>query len=316
MSKRPALSRPQKARATRARRKAVRKTLGRLRDRVLRGKTVVRYRVHVHQFFVWHRASGRVLPAAVLEFDSQLCAYAETLWEEGDGKSVLGNTLSGLAHFVPGLRGHQAGSWRLYKAWAKAEPGDRAPPFTVAMTQAISGVMLSKGYPRAAWCTMLAFHCVLRTGEFLELRSTDTEVLPRSIQLRLRETKIGGRLNITEDVLVLDKWLVSVTRRLLATVFKGDVLVGMSARAYRSLWRECADTLKLPLACQPYGLRRGGATAFFQACGSRSRTADRGRWASERAMKTYVTTALQEMAAQEFDESPLVRSYRQKRASL
>ncbi len=110
----------------------------------------------------------------------------------------------------------------------------------------------------------------------LELRSTDTEVLPRSIQLRLREAKVGGRLNITEDVLVLDQWLISVSKRLLPTVFKGDVLVGMTSRACRSLWRECADTLKLPLACQPYGLRRGGATAFFQPCGSFSETADRG----------------------------------------
>ena len=98
-----------------------------------------------------------------------------------------------------------------------------------------------------------------------------------------------------------DKWLVGVTRRLLPTVRRGDTLLGINPREFRQLWRKAANLLKMPTEVQPYGLRRGGATAFFQMTGSFSKTADRGRWSSERGMKCYITSALQEMASQEYD---------------
>ena len=190
-SKRP-LTRPQAARASRARRRATRQTLGRLRDRVLKPCTVKRYRLHVAQFFTWLRRTGREIPAAAMDFDCQLCCFSEALWQEGDSRGVLGNTLSGLAHFVPGLRGKLSGAWRLYAAWVKSEPSCRAPPLTVGMAQAISGALLQLGYARAAWCTLLCFHCLLRTGEMMELRTTDCDLLPQGVMLRLRDTKIGS----------------------------------------------------------------------------------------------------------------------------
>ena len=287
----------------------MRKQLGRLRDRVVKPATVKRYRIHVATFFSWISLSGRRIPAAVLEFDTQLCAYAECLWEEGDQKCILANVLSGLAHFVPALRGHLPGPWRLYHAWSKSEPSDRAPPCSVRMTQAIAGVMLDLGHPQAAMMTMVAFHCLLRTGEMLEVRSTDCSTLPKSVQLRLRDTKIGSRLGITEDVLVEDAWLLNVLRRLLPKGQRGATIVGDSPYQYRLLWRRSCRILKLPDEIQPYGLRRGGATAFFQSTGSFSKTADRGRWGSERAMKTYVTSALQEIAAQTWDDDATLLHY-------
>ncbi len=287
----------------------MRRDLGRLCDRVVKPATIKRYRIHVGAFFTWVSHSGRRIPAAVLKFDTQLCAYAECLWEEGDQKSVLANVLSGLAHFVPALRGHLPGPWRLYHAWSKSEPTDRAPPCSVRMTQAIAGVMLYLGHPQAAVMTLVAFHCLLRTGELLEVRTTDCGILPKSVQLRLRDTKIGSRLGITEDVLVDDAWLVKVLRRVLPKLQRGATIVGESPHQFRLLWRKACKILKLPDVIQPYGLRRGGATAFFQRTGSFSKTADRGRWASERAMKTYVTSALQEIAAQTWDDDALLLHY-------
>ncbi len=204
----------------------MRKELGRLRDRVVKPATVKRYRIHVGAFFTWVSHSGRRIPAAVLEFDTQLCAYAECLWEEGDQKSVLANVLSGLARFVPALRGHLPGPWRPYHAWSKSEPSDRAPPRSVRMAQAIAGVVLDLGHPQAAGMKLVSFHCLLRMGEWLEVRSTDCSILPMSIQPRPRDTRIGSRLGITEDVLLDDAWLMQVLRRVLPKLQRGATIVG------------------------------------------------------------------------------------------
>ena len=98
------------------------------------------------------------MPSSVISFDLQLCVFAKALWEEGDAKATLGNTLGGLAHFVPGLRGDLKGAWRLYRAWNKAEPEARAPPYTMIMAQAMAGFMLHLGLPRVALMEMF-FGC-------------------------------------------------------------------------------------------------------------------------------------------------------------
>ena len=52
----------------------------------------------------------------------------------------------------------------------------------------------------------------------------------------------------------------------------------------------------MPSRYTPYGLRRGGATAMFQYCGSFDRVMDQGRWGSLAACRLYITTALNELA--------------------
>ena len=311
MTARPRLSRPQLARAVKAKRVAVRTKLGQLRDRRITDRTATRYRKHVAHFFSWMHRHGYKVPSGIIAFDLLLCNFAEALWSEGDSKSTLGNTLSGLGHFVDHLRGKLPGAWRLYNSWVRSEPPAQAPPFTLVMTQAMAGYMTRHGHPRAALMTIVCFHCILRTGEMLEVRTTDIVNIGRRIQLQLRDTKIGQRLNITEDVMILDPWLVDACRRTLPMCLPGATVVGMSPAAYRRLWAAGCEALGLPREFQPYGLRRGGATCWFQHTGSFSKTADRGRWSSERGMKQYITCALAEISAESFDGQQLFREYAQ-----
>ena len=97
--------------------------------------------------------------------------------------------------------------------------------------------------------------------------------------------------------MVADPWLVKVLARLLQYMQRASIVFGVSAHRYRALWRRCCNHLRYSLSTQLYGLRRGGATHYFQTCSSFSRTADRGRWASERAMKVYITSVLTQIAA-------------------
>ncbi len=184
--------------AAKAQRAALREKLGALRDRVIRASTRERYLAHTKAFFRWVSVTGRVVPATVEEFDALCCAWAEHLWHEGDPKSILNNSLCGLAHFCPGLRSRLNGAWRLYKAWGRSEPVTRAPPLTVSMAQAMAGHFVSQRLPSLAVMTLLAHHCMLRTCELFELRTGDVSFLPGRALLVLRETKMGQRVGSTK----------------------------------------------------------------------------------------------------------------------
>jgi hypothetical protein len=48
---------------------------------------------------------------------------------------------------------------------------------------------------------LVAFHCILRTNEFFELRTGDVSASGRGLLLLLlRDTKIGQRLGIHQEV--------------------------------------------------------------------------------------------------------------------
>ena len=58
-----------------------------------------------------------------------------------------------------------------------------------------------------------AHHCILRTCELLSLRTTDAAVVSKGILLLLRDTEVGQRMGVHQEVAVKDVWLVAPPRR-------------------------------------------------------------------------------------------------------
>ena len=126
--------------------------------------------------------------------------------------------------------------------------------------------------------TLCGHHCILRTGELLEVRRSDIHAYGAGMRLKLRDTKVGGRIGVDEWTSVTDPFLQLCFTAAYRDLKPGDSLCGLAPHAYRKLWRQCCNKLGLAKTVQPYGLRRGGATAYFAICGSFDKTADRGRW--------------------------------------
>jgi len=280
---------------------------GRLRDRAVTPRTRQLYWQHVQFFFRWLHREQRPLPLSVWQFDEQLCDFAEALWEEGDSRRTLSYTLSGLSFHVQSLTGRLSASWKLHKIWERTEPAVRTPPLTMAMVRAISGEFLRRGHPRAAFCILVGYHCLLRTGELLGLLVGDIRCTACTTQILLRNTKSGQRLNIQELVPVSDVFLRQCAQEVLRSSHHGEIVCGMSSYKFRQVWGDALYRLKIEARFLPYGLRRGGATAFFQRTGSFSLTSDRGRWRNERTTRCYVTSALLELS-QSYDTLPVILS--------
>ena len=109
----------------------------------------------------------------------------------------------------------------------------------------------------------MAFNIILGTGELTDLRTTDFTVGVKCLILVLQDTKIGARLGIHQEVSCKDAWLVAKLKGQLKLLPRGALLIGMSAKNFRSLWRQALKALGIPKNFTPYCLRRGGATSLF-----------------------------------------------------
>ena len=217
--------------------------------------------------------------------------YIEFMWEDGESRSRAGDTLSGLQHQSPALKRSLPCSWRLVKAWQKAELPARAPPITEEITQALVGAALALGWNDIAVLTWIAFECLLRTGEMLALKknSLALDLVNNVGVVDLGMTKSGQRAGAKESVTIEDPSLCRFAEAFLRRLEPGDPLLRRTHADYRNKFKALCKLLGLEQwDFKPYSLRRGGATHHFRKHGALSRTVVRGRWGNAKTARIYL----------------------------
>ena len=181
-------------------------------------------------------------------------------------------------------------------------------------------------YPEFVWgeslAILLAFHCLLRTWEILNIRWKDIRCQNKLGIFTLPSTKSGTRFNIIESVPITHAFLLSIVAKGIKKHRKDDLLVCCSAAQFRVVFKKAVAAAKLPgVSWTPYSIRRGGATQHFREFGSMDATCVRGRWADVRTCRIDVNdasaaasemklTAAQQKRHSEF-QSRLVKRLRQ-----
>ena len=74
------------------------------------------------------------------------------------------------------------------------------PPLTTTMVQGIAGGFAKHGWAQDAVGILVGFHCILRTGELLDLLVGDILFGSHVAILVLRDTKIGSRTGVHQEV--------------------------------------------------------------------------------------------------------------------
>ena len=125
----------------------------------------------------------------------------------------------------------------------------------------------------------------------------DIRLIAGTVHLMLRGTKVGQRLSITELVTVHDVFLARCCRAISRSRRPHwQRLANMNDYRFRQLWAQSLVALQKPLKFLPYGLRRGGATAWFNSCGSFDVVSDRGRWRNVKTTRVYVQNAMMDLS--------------------
>lgn len=160
----------------------------------------------------------------------------------------------------------------------------------------------------AGWCVahheltmaallLLGFHCLLRTGELLQVRPCDFILDSKAGVLSIPSSKSGVRNNSKESVTISDVTTLEVTQAMLDLRTQLGMSMtpcwGRSGLAFRLLFRRITEELAIQdLSLRPYSLRRGGATYEMQSHGLMEKTLIRGRWKNSNVARIYICDGL------------------------
>ena len=279
---------------TREERVAVRKKLGPLHTLTVQSRTKQRYESARQGFYKFLKHEGISLPTRRADLDVLVSEYIEHLWSTGEGRARANDTVAGLQDKDPKLRGSLPGSWRLLKTWSVNELPNRAPPMPTTVLHALVGYALFKEDLGFAVSLLVAFYCMLRTGEVLTLLSSHIAMTrPSQVAvISLGLTKGGKRqgasesatLTVVEALQMLWKWKKSNPP---------STPLCPPAHQWRAKFSEALKALHLEeYGFRPYSLRRGGATHWFRHHGSLDKLLIQGRWAAPKTAKLYINEGL------------------------
>eukprot|EP00435_Cladocopium_sp_Y103_P061097 s163_g22.t1 len=136
--------------------------------------------------------------------DEAIASWIQDEFEDGTPLHMVGDALSGLHHFEPFTRKKLHKSWRLYGIWRRYEVPCRAPPLTQELVLAMAGWCILSDELVMGSLLLLGFHCLLRTGEILQLRPCDFLVQGTQGLVSLPSSKSGVRNNSKESVSIHD----------------------------------------------------------------------------------------------------------------
>jgi hypothetical protein len=231
------------------------------------------------------------MPTGLAALDYALAQYIEALYEEGDNLGKAADTLSGLTHFLPLVKGHLRYSWSLFKAWKKSELPAQAPPFDDLLVSGLSGLAYRFGLPALGASLLLAYHCFLRSGEIFSLRCADVMVSPDASTGALTLTMT--KKNLRDSVRITDPLVLRFVLRRLSTSPPHDLFIECTPAQARYALSLLLKYFNLePFGFRWYSARRGGATADFREHGLMERTLIRGRWENSRTARIYITDGI------------------------
>ena len=148
----------------------------------------------------YYAAVARLSPVLELvnsefQLDELISEWVQSEFEDGTPLHLVADALSGLHHFEPFTRKRLTKSWRLYGIWRKYEIPARAPPLTQDICLAMAGYCLHIEELTMAALLLLGFHCIMRTGELLQLRACDFLLDSTGGLVSIPSSKSGVRNN-------------------------------------------------------------------------------------------------------------------------
>mgnify|MGYP001567043813 FL=1 len=235
---------------------------------------------------------GGINIGSVQELDEYLCDYMVFLFEEGVGRARAVDTVYGMVALFPAWRTSLPAALMSIKGWTRLAPSISHPPLTWDLTVLLATALVRSGQQDLACGCLLAFDCLLRITELLNLCNDDVacpgdlrwkSTLP-GVCLRLKHTKTGKQQWVPVKNAFVTSWLLSIMskRSSNAKIFM------LESSAARSAFRSAVIEVGLPAAIVPHSLRHGGATALHLAGMSMEDILLRGRWSSVKSARTYI----------------------------
>lgn len=292
---------------------------GRLLAQSVTPGTLRLYIAATTRFVEWALSNGEN-PQDETELDTCLHEYIQWLYDDGGSKSLAKNAIAGLGLVIPRLRGCLPTSRLALRGWTNVEPVRSHPPLTWELTCLLAVHIFEKspGLARLGIGIILAFDCLLRVSELVNLRREDIGFVgderlgePESKGPSVKAKKADAIVVIrhaktgkNQWVELFDPLIIELLRGLVNATKPGDLLFPYSASVVRRELKGACASLGLSPLYVPHSLRHGGATRYRHHKGwSVESVAHRGRWASCKSARIYIQAGVAMLLAMKVSRS-------------
>ncbi|CAK0868624.1 unnamed protein product, partial [Prorocentrum cordatum] len=207
--------------------------------------------------------------------DSLVASYLEAIWQSGAGWVL---------------------SWALLEAWRRAEPAERALPFTPDIVAGMAGLAAEAGAFDVSCLLLISFDGPLRGGEDFALTTDDVLDRGDSVVLRIRTSMTTAGKDAAEAVAIRSAVAKAMLRLVVQQRPAGEALSWRSPAQLRGALGALARGLGRLGRFSWHSARRGGASDFFLRSASMGATLVKGRWASSMTAGIRVEGAVADLA--------------------
>ena len=271
-----------------------RKRHAHLREAGLSTRTLRSYKKAVRNFFHYLREFHGGIPPSAGDLDRLVGEFLNLCWQEGEPIGYAGRLLSGLQRFHPPLRRCLPTGQQYFKNWQREHVPNRVTPLPVQLLKAMGAAAWLGGHKDLSVILVLGFSCFLRTMEMITLTVQDVQIFAERgvIHLALPATKTTRYKLAMESLIIDEPVLVTLLSRLVHGREAEERLFSGDGRVFRQLFRRLLTFFKVEgFNFQPYSIRRGGATWWFDRSGSLDQTVVRGRWQDAKTCRIYLDDA-------------------------
>jgi len=273
-------------------------SIGFLQANAVRNGTAFNYEVELTAFLGWLEENN-MNPGSVEALDTAVNEYFEHMFFLGYQHDKGEKLLASIGHFTQkfGKKGCLlVSAHRALKGWRRLTPGRSRSPVPYPMLMLLVNSALFLNMPLLAVAMYIHFHCYLRPGELVKLKSSaiSKAVLNKraTYALILAEEVITNPTNTQElnDSLTLDTvtapWLGQLLDGLRARP-SGQPLWPFNGTQYQVLLERCAELAGLQhMGVHAYGLRHGGASwDTYTKARSLAEVKARGRWLADTSVR-------------------------------
>ena len=226
------------------------------------------------------------------DLDTAVGAWLEHAYSEGEYKSLASDGLAGLQFYLPSSVGKLKHSWKLAKVWQRLEPPMRVLPVSPLLVLGFAGAAVALGFINEAAGLLVAFDCMLRSGELYTLKVKDVKFMRKRAVLNLNQSKAGKRAGHSEMVVVESRLAFKWLKQACSGRSKEERLLSKGPAFFRKLFHAMTGFFNAEGLLTVYSLRRGGATWDFLHHQSMERTLLRGRWSTAHTARIYLQDAV------------------------
>ena len=186
-----------------------------------------------------------------------------------------------------------------FSNWANSVQRVRALPLSHRLVQGMAAVAIIKDKPRFAGALLLGFVALLRACELVSLTPRQCSFLGsnRTLIISLPESKGAKRHGQTEQVIIYDTAIISFIHSLAQNRDGFQTIFGYTYLDFAADLKSLASFFGLRHPnLTAHGLRRGGATWFFQTTLSYDATQEHGRWELLKTARGYINQATADAA--------------------